>query len=364
MSLYFRVLAGWCIAGTFGLTVRAQDVGFSRFYDQPLLRNPALAGIFTGDVRLVGAFRSQWQSVTVPYRTYGLSAEVRFPTNIFSDDYLTAGLQVMKDVAGTSEFSTTQILPALNYSIPVGGGPSSYLSIGFMGGLLQQRFDPTKLVLDDQFVAGSNGSFSVLPASAQTFTNTSVNCFDLSLGTSYNGSWNDNLDYFAGVGLFHVTKPKVGFFEGSQIVLNKKLALNAGASIGTSETDEVVLYADYFRQYGDDFRPVGISTLQIGAFFKRDLVVVDDDRTSFSLGMLYRWDDAVIPVVKFELSKFAIGASYDVNVSKLVVASQYRGGFEVTLSYRDFLNIRNKAAGRMKCPRFGGHMPSERFNGY
>src|ERR1700761_6055348 len=108
----------------------SQDVGYSQFYDQPLLRNPALAGIFTGDVRLVAAFRNQWQSVTIPYRTFGLSSEVKFPTNIVPDDNLTVGLQLMRDVAGTSEFSTTQILPAVNYSLPLSGVKNSFLSLG------------------------------------------------------------------------------------------------------------------------------------------------------------------------------------------------------------------------------------------
>src|SRR6476469_10716487 len=82
----------------------AQDISFSQFYDQPLLRNPALAGIFTGDVRFTASYRNQWQSVTIPYRTFGLSSEIKFPVQIMGRDLtLTAGLQLLRDVAGTSE---------------------------------------------------------------------------------------------------------------------------------------------------------------------------------------------------------------------------------------------------------------------
>ena len=364
MSVNYKT--GWLLLIIFSCVLGAysQDVGYSQFYDQPLLRNPALAGIFTGDVRFVGAFRNQWQSVTIPYRTFGLSSEVKMPTNIVPDDNVTIGLQIIKDVAGTSEFSTTQLLPALNYSLPLSGVSNSYLSFAVMGGLMQQRFDPTKLVMNDQFVSGSNGSFSILPSSSQVFNNTSVNYFDLSLGVSYNGVWGEDIDYFLGTGLFHIKNPKVGFFEGEKIILNKKAAFNFGLSAPTSETDQFILYGDYFRQYGEKFKSVGISTLQVGMMFKRDLEVVDDDRTSFTLGVLYRWDDAIIPVVQMELSKFIIGASYDVNVSKLVVASQYRGGFELTLSYRDFLNSRKREQRQIKCPRFGGHVPNVRYKGY
>lgn len=329
----------------------SQDVGFSQFYDQPLLRNPALAGVFTGDLRFTASYRNQWQSVTIPYRTFGLSSEVKMPANFVADDNITFGLQLLKDVAGTSQFSTVHIMPAVNYSLPLSGETNSYLSIGFMGGLMQQRFDPTKLVLGDQFVAGSNGTFSVLPSSQQVFNNTSVNYFDLSAGLSYSGGLSDEVNYYFGAGIFHIMSPQVGFFEGNKITLNKKLALNLGFSAPTSDADKFTVYADYFRQFADGFHSAG-NTFQAGCMFTHDLLVVGDMEQSIGFGALYRLDDAIIPVVRLQISKCAIGASYDVNISKLVVASHYRGGFELTLSYSDFLSYFNSERRQVRCIRF------------
>ncbi|HRF17259.1 MAG TPA: type IX secretion system membrane protein PorP/SprF, partial [Chitinophagaceae bacterium] len=42
----------------------AQDIHFSQFFEAPLLRNPSLAGIFTGDIRVQAVYRDQWNSVT------------------------------------------------------------------------------------------------------------------------------------------------------------------------------------------------------------------------------------------------------------------------------------------------------------
>jgi hypothetical protein len=92
--------------------------------------------------------------------------------------------------------------------------------------------------------------------------------------------------------------------------------------------------------------------------YSHDLQVIEDNRTTITGGILYRWDDAIIPVVQLELSKLIIGTSYDINISKLVVASQYRGGFELTIAYKDFLNTRKSERRQVMCPRFGGHMPS------
>jgi type IX secretion system PorP/SprF family membrane protein len=328
----------------------AQDIGFSQFYGQPLLRNPALAGIFNGDVRFTASYRNQWQTVTIPYRTFGLSSEVKFPMQIMNADVTgTFGLELFRDIAGTSEFSTTQMLPAFNLSVRT--GENAFLSAGFLAGLMQQKFDPTKLILNDQFVTKSDGSFSVLPYTSQVFNNTSVDYFDLSAGISYKASFNESVDYYFGAGLFHITNPSVGFFEGSKIIMNKKLALNAGLSGTIGDMNELIFYADYFDQYTNDFKRVGINTAQIGVMYNH-ILNYDGDK-SITAGMLYRWNDAVIPVLQLELSKLTIGASYDVNISNLTVASQARGGFELTVSFKSFLNSRNPDLMSSRCPGFG-----------
>ena len=92
--------------------------------------------------------------------------------------------------------------------------------------------------------------------------------------------------------------------------------------------------------------------MQFGVLYNHSFFESDGDK-SITGGLLYRWDDAIIPVIQLELSKFTVGMSYDVNISKLAVASQARGGFELTLSYRSFLNSRNPDLTGTKCPGFG-----------
>jgi hypothetical protein len=61
------------------VVVHAQDIHFSQFFETPLLRNPALAGIFTGDYRVQMVYRDQWGSVTDGYRTGSLNGEYKLP---------------------------------------------------------------------------------------------------------------------------------------------------------------------------------------------------------------------------------------------------------------------------------------------
>src|SRR5688572_32580717 len=114
-------------------SARAQDLHFSQFFEAPLLRNPSLAGIFTGDVRVQGVYRDQWNSVTNAYRTGSLNAEYKMPVG-FSNDFITAGMQMLYDKAGTVGLTTTQLLPALNYHKSLSDDKVSFLSLGFMGG--------------------------------------------------------------------------------------------------------------------------------------------------------------------------------------------------------------------------------------
>src|SRR5678810_953488 len=83
---------------TFALSVQSQDLHLSQFFETPLLRNPALAGIFTGDVRLQMVYRDQWNSVTSGYRTGSLSGEYKVPVGK-GDDYVTWGMQLFYDLS-------------------------------------------------------------------------------------------------------------------------------------------------------------------------------------------------------------------------------------------------------------------------
>ncbi|HEY0039687.1 MAG TPA: type IX secretion system membrane protein PorP/SprF, partial [Flavisolibacter sp.] len=73
----------------------AQDIHFSQFFEAPLYRNPALAGIVNGDYRIQTVYRSQWNSITSAYKTTSINAEYKLPVK--NDDYLTIAMQVFHD---------------------------------------------------------------------------------------------------------------------------------------------------------------------------------------------------------------------------------------------------------------------------
>ena len=187
----------------------SQDIHFSQFNEAPLLRNPALAGLFSGDVRLQSVYRTQWQSITVPYQTTSLNGEYKMPIGK-GEDYLTLGGQILYDRAGSIAMTATHILPAINYHKSLSGERSMYLSLGFMGGLVQRRIDRSKVTTNSQFDgSGYNGGL----ADGETFDRPSYSYFDGTAGMSFNSQIGDNPDnnIFAGIAYHHFNKPSKHF---------------------------------------------------------------------------------------------------------------------------------------------------------
>ncbi len=322
--------------------VSAQDINFSQFYDLPLLRNPALAGLFKGDIRVTSAFRSQWQSVTTPYRTIGLGIEYKRAIGI-SDDYITYGMQASSDIAGDSKLSRTQVFPVFNYHKALNGDNGSYLSAGIMGGPVMEKFDPSKLTFDDQYV---NNAYSTANPTREQFSKTNRTYWDAAVGLSFSSKIGQNTRYYIGAGLFHFTKPKVAFQKQNDIILNQKYVINAGLSAPVGNGNQLILYGDYFMQGG-------ARQGQGGFLYCYNLDENEaNEKVNISAGMFYRWKDAAMPVIKLDYYKMSIGITYDVNLSKLKTASQLRGGYEITLSYRAFRHNYNSSADKVRCPAF------------
>src|ERR1044071_6523719 len=110
--------------------IMAQDIHFSQFFETPLLRNPALAGIFTGDYRLQMVYRDQWRRVTDGYKTGSLNGDYKLHIGK-DDDFLTVGGQVLFGRAGSAALTQTSVLPVINYHKSISAEQNRYFSLGF-----------------------------------------------------------------------------------------------------------------------------------------------------------------------------------------------------------------------------------------
>lgn len=336
----YRILAAVALATGLQLAAAAQDLQFSQFFESPLLRNPSLAGLFDGDVRVQGVYRNQWSSISNPYQTGSLNAEYKFPVGK-GDDYFTTGLQFMFDRAGTVALTTTQFLPAVNFHKSLSGSRNTYLSLGFMGGVVSRRLDPSRMTTNNQYDGFSyNGS---LPTGEVFQANYSY--LDMNVGMSLSTTLGADEQHllFGGIAYHHFNKPVNAFYQNINHL--PKWVVSGGLKINAD-------FMSYWTFQGDYYSQGPHQTAIAGVTYSRKFGDEDIPNYVLHLGSYYRYKDAVIPVVKLDVFPLSISFSYDINVSQLRTASMGRGGFETAVTYINYLNNDNSSKDKTKCPKF------------
>lgn len=316
----------------------SQDIHFSQFFEAPLWRNPSLAGIFTGDIRVQAVYRDQWNSVTNAYRTGSLNAEYKMPIGK-ANDFITTGLEMLYDRAGTVSWVSTHILPALNYHKSLSVNRNSYLSLGFMGGPVMRHFDRSKMTTNSMYDGLGDG---------ETFIEPNYTYIDGSVGMSYNTQLNSNPDnnMFLGLAYHHFTRPKNSFYQDPSVIVEPKWVASAGVRFSVTPASYITVQADHSIQARFNETVAGaLYGIKIGEDWDHPLYTIHG-------GAFLRWNDALIPVIKIDYSPMSVALSYDVNISKLKTSSYGRGGFELSVSYIGFLDRNNSTLNAVLCPRF------------
>lgn len=318
-----------------------QDIHFSQFFETPILRNPALAGIFEGDVRVQAVYRNQWNSISTPYQTGSFNGEYKLSIGN-GEDFLTVGGQVLYDKAGTVALTSTHLSPVINYHKSLSSSRNMYLSLGFMGGIVQRRFDMSKMTTDNQY----NGTgYDPTLSTGENIARPSYMYLDGSAGMSFNsqvGTSPEN-NFYVGVAYHHFNRAsKLSFYSNPDIEMIPKWVGSVGIRMGVTDNSYVTFYGDYSKQ-GPNVETVG------GMLYSYKLDDPETPKYVFHAGGLLRWKDAIIPVVKLESKPMTFALSYDVNMSSLKTASRGRGGLELSISYQASFYHDND---QDLCPRF------------
>lgn len=322
----------------------AQDIHFSQMFETPLLRNPALAGIFSGDIRVQSVYRSQYNAVANAYQTTSANIEYKMPLGK-SDDFLTMGGEFLYDKAGTVAMTATHILPTLNYHKSLSADRNMYLSLGAMGGWVQRRVDRSKMTTDSQF-DGNNYNSGL--GTGETFPAAAYSYFDGSVGMSFNSEigYEPENNMYLGLAYHHFNKAKgINFYTDSKLELTPKWVASAGVRMSTSDYNYFTIEADYTSQGA-------YSEILGGVLFSRKLGMPDEPTYVLHGGAYVRYQDAIIPVVKMEMNPLSVAVSYDVNMSGLRQVSRGRGGFEISIAYQKYLDRENSVKNAVRCPKF------------
>ncbi len=198
------------------------------------------------------------------------------------------------------------------------------MSAGFTGGYVQYSFDPSKATFNNQFLGGH---FDPTNPAYENITNAKMSLFDLGAGLNFNTSLGEDkrVTYVLGFSGYHFTQPEFSYYNTSGINENIRWNVNAAVSRYISEAVSIVIHANYATQ--GTYKELMVGGLVSWTEHKAGIKPI----YIFSCGVFYRYNDAIVPVVKIKYKNMAFGFSYDVNVSTLVPASYMQGGAEVTL---------------------------------
>lgn len=324
----------------FSLTsVVAQDIHFSQFYASPLSLNPAETGLFDGNWRFTNNYRTQWSAIGVPYRT--ISAGFDKPFKLRKESKLGLGVFFVNDQSGASNLLVNKLFLNGNYIISINKAHS--IGIGAQIGYILKSFTLNGLSLPSQF-NDNTGVFDPDLPNNITNLDESINYVDINLGVSYFGKIGKNNPY-GGVSLFHLNTPKESFLN-TEDKLPMRIVFNAGIIMPI--TEKINLRPSILTMYHKKAGDWVIGTLGYYIMPKQKHIsnIFAGIHTRYSLNNM----DAIILTGGLGFYGFDIGISYDINISKLQIATKNKGAVEISLIYKNVSQKLSRVA--LPCDRY------------
>ncbi len=327
------LIGGW--GGS--LSLGAQDIHFTQFHNNPLQVNPGLTGVFGGDVRFIGSYRSQWSSVPVDYETFVASVDQKFPGRAPGRGFFSGGLTFNYDQAGYSRL--TYLSLGLNGSYTRRLGRHFYTTLGVQGATAQRTFDTDELTFDNQF-DDERGQANLNAGHGEAFLENNTNSFlDFSAGINFrwqamsNAALVDRKEKRSlvdlGLGIYHLNRPDQSFADNVESPLNIRLSPYLSGVAQLKQNVDVVgsVTAQFQRPYNQYLVNLG-ARLHLNRKLGKQLAL--------QLSALFRFEeiaDAVAPAVELHYNDWRFGFNYDVNISAFQVATNRRSGPEFSVRY-------------------------------
>ena len=323
----------------FRFSAEAQDPHFTQFFASPLTLNPAFTGLFAGDARIAANYRNQWAAIAEPFVTGTVSADFGILKNTvpYNDRWGVGGVAMYDRQAGGG-LKTTYLGFSTAYHKGLDQEGLQSLAIGFQAAFVQKRLDFSKLVFENQL---TNLGFDPTVPSGEYFAKSGVSYPDINVGLLYNASLGTFGNAYFGASYYHANEPDQSFLEGKDAVLHNRWTIHGGGGWAPTPKTRIYLSGLYMQQAGASEWVGGGA---VGFVINNDPM----DASLFYVGSWYRVNDALNPYIGLELKTLHIGLSYDINVSNLRAASDYRGGAELSVIYV----FQKQTARPINCPKF------------
>lgn len=298
------------------------DAQFSQYYEIPAYYNPAAAGEIDF-VNIHGGTRQQWVGIENAPSTFVLTADM--PLKLFGKRF-GIGLMVHQESIGL--YKTMNLGIQMAYRFKLFGGQ---FSAGLQLGLLDQSFKGTDIYIPD------DDDFHESDDDALPQNDIRGNAFDIGAGI-----WYTHRLFWAGVGATHLNSPTLtmksdnagssGTQGDFEFQAGRTLYFTAGSNIKIKNTLFEVIPTMLVKS---DFT---FTTAELTARVRYNRFI--------SIGVGYRYKDAIIGSLAVNFKNIYVGYSYDYATSAIGKASS--GSHEVIVGYRLKLNMGEKNKNRHK----------------
>ncbi len=221
MTRIRNILMCVLLPGSRRISLKAQDLHFSQWFNEPLLTNPANTGFIPdADYRLGANYRNQWSSVmSEPYKTMSIWGDAQVFRSRIQSGWLGLGGAILHDVAGAGSLSTTQIYASVAYHQML--GYSSLLSIGFNTGWVNKKINSANLKFPDQF----DGKFFDTNVPTIGYRSTIPISITLTCRLGMNYAYFPNAKTYlnAGFSVQHINGPQESFFNTDPVGYNNTI---------------------------------------------------------------------------------------------------------------------------------------------
>jgi type IX secretion system PorP/SprF family membrane protein len=304
-------------------SAQAQDIHFSQFNNAPANLNPALTGVFEGNLRFIANYRSQWNTVPVSYRTVAAAMDAKLAHKLLGDgNYLGYGLLFNNDVAGDADLGMSKLAGNLAYIRQM--SDVLFVSVGLQVSLGQRSVSPHQLTYEEQW----NGDvFDPTLPNNEAFSNTSKGIASFTTGLNLHFKMEDSRTRMdVGSSVFHLNKPNTSFFGEPSVELPRKFTTYFLSTFELQPKLDLRANAQFSKQ-------LAYKEAVVGAALRYHLSTEEGKELNAQLGLSYRLGDAWIPTAELQFHNWTVGFSYDQNCSPFKVATNQRGGPEFFLKY-------------------------------
>ena len=290
--------------------------------------NPGMTGFASGDCRASAVYRTQWQSISIPFNTIYASYEHKM---YWGKNLGGIGLMLANDQSGDAQYSVNDIRLSLAFHKRLG---RHFLSVGAQPGFTIKQVGMTDLTYPTQYDP-STGGFNNALNNGEPGNLEDVRYLDLNAGVHWAAWVNENTAFRLGFSMIHIFQPYESFYNANYS-LDTKYNIHGGVEINLSESIAVFPNGIYLKQGESQEIILGANMFLSSKGGGLKLIP----------GLHYRNADAIIPSFSILYGQLQVGLSYDLNTSSLKTATNQKGGVELSLIYRCF----NSQIDQMKLP--------------